>query len=280
MESGLPDFFESVPEPAKEQEDTVSYADAEELYEKAEEKSILNERTVEEASFRVENPSRLRVKSKLAEDPDQEEGETPEEPDQEEGGAPEKAESREANPASADSEHDADIPSGDGRRFAALLGTMTHKLMETLVTSWNQCDPGQAIEEIIREYRTPWSEAYENQFRDALLKVAQTMRNGGYPQTNGLPQDLLGTLLSAEEVYCEVPFCYLVETDDNEKTVWNGVMDVIYRAAGRWHIIDYKTNSDGNDLDSKYQEQLGAYISAFKKTTGMDADALTYHIDI
>ena len=280
MESGLPDFFESVPEPVKEQEDTVSYADAEELYEKAEEKSSLNERTVEEASFHVENPSRLRVKSKLAEDPDQEEREAPEDPDQEEGGAPEKAESREANPASADSEHDADIPSGDGRRFAALLGTMTHKLMETLVTSWNQCDPGQAIEEIIREYRTPWSEAYENQFRDALLKVAQTMRNGGYPQTNGLPQDLLGTLLSAEEVYCEVPFCYLVETDDNEKTVWDGVIDVIYRAAGRWHIIDYKTNSDGNDLDAKYQEQLGAYISAFKKTTGMDADALTYHIDI
>lgn len=32
--------------------------------------------------------------------------------------------------------------------------------------------------------------------------------------------------------------------------------------------------------DVRYQAQLSAYIRAFKATTGLDADALTYHIDI
>lgn len=32
--------------------------------------------------------------------------------------------------------------------------------------------------------------------------------------------------------------------------------------------------------DVRYQAQLSAYIRAFKATMGLDADALTYHIDI
>ena len=105
------------------------------------------------------------------------------------------------------------------------------------------------------------------------------MRSGGYPQTNGLPQDMLGTLLSADEVYCEVPFCYAENTEEG-KTVWNGIMDAVYLSGGRWHIVDYKTNADGSDLDTRYQGQLEAYVKAFKATTGNDADAKTYHIDI
>lgn len=57
-------------------------------------------------------------------------------------------------------------------------------------------------------------------------------------------------------------------------------MDVIYSRDGQWHIVDYKTNADGSDLDIKYQAQLSAYVKAFRATTGLDADALTYHIDI
>ena len=33
-------------------------------------------------------------------------------------------------------------------------------------------------------------------------------------------------------------------------------------------------------LDKKYQAQLGAYIKAFKATTGENADARAYHIDV
>ena len=57
-------------------------------------------------------------------------------------------------------------------------------------------------------------------------------------------------------------------------------MDVIYCKEGKWHIVDYKTNIDGTELDKKYHSQLEAYIKAFKEITGNDADAKTYHIDI
>ena len=136
-----------------------------------------------------------------------------------------------------------------------------------------------AVNEIIREYRTPTFEPYEKNLIKALIDVAERMRNGGYAQTNGLPQDILKTLIEADEVYCEVPFCYS-EDGQNGKVVWNGIMDVVYCAQGKWYIVDYKTNVDGNDLDRKYQNQLAAYVKAFKATTGEDAAAMTYHIDI
>jgi len=148
-----------------------------------------------------------------------------------------------------------------------------------LVSTKNKADAASAVEEIIREYRTPTMEPYEKELSKELAEVAQKMRSGGYAQTNGLPQDILGTLLGADEVYCEVPFCYSEDGQDG-KILWNGIMDVVYCAQGKWHIVDYKTNADGNDLDKKYQAQLSAYIKAFKATTGEDADALTYHIDI
>lgn len=53
----------------------------------------------------------------------------------------------------------------------------------------------------------------------------------------------------------------------------------VYRKAGEWHIVDYKTNADGNALDVKYQNQLEAYKKAFEKITGEKVkDAGIYHI--
>ena len=57
-------------------------------------------------------------------------------------------------------------------------------------------------------------------------------------------------------------------------------MDVIYSENGKWHILDYKTNADGSDLDETYKAQMQAYMKAFKAITGQDADAKTYHIAI
>ena len=259
MEPGLPDIFDLIPDAPEQGEKAGSFADAAELYKEALETSVLNDRSAEAASYRGENPSRLHVLSKLSESPDQPEQEHLPEEETAAG------EGTEAAPGA--------------HRFPALLGTMTHKLMEMLVTSGGRLDVRAAIGEIIREYRTPGTAGYEDLFTEALLKAADTMMAGGYVQTNGLPQDLLGTLLSADEVCCEVPFCYADEAE-GVRTVWNGVMDVVYAKDGRWHIVDYKTSADGSDLDARYEAQLSAYVKAFKATTGFDADALTYHIDI
>ena len=229
------------------------------LYEDAEKSCAINDRSCETQTYTLENPSRLELTSKVSEEQGINVVQTTEDT---------------SSKAINDGNNVSEI-----HKFPALLGTMTHKLMEMLVSTKNTVDAAEAVSEITKEYRTPVIEPYEKDLAKALTEVAEKMRSGGYPQTNGLPKDMLGTLLGADEVYCEVPFCYLEDEKDGKK-LWNGVMDVVYCKDSKWHIVDYKTNADGNDLDTKYKNQLEAYIKAFKATTGNDADAFTYHLNI
>ena len=80
-------------------------------------------------------------------------------------------------------------------------------------------------------------------------------------------------------MHCEVPFCYRESAEGGER-IWHGVMDVLYRKDGQWHIIDYKTNADPSDLDEKYQAQTKAYREAFREMTGEKADARVYHVRV
>lgn len=242
----LPDVFEELKYDAVSIDPNTGYEDADDLYEKAAKESVLNNRSIEKETYTVESPSKLSVVSKLSEDASSEETD----------------------------EDDLEL-----HRFASVIGTMIHKYMEIVVSSRNRINPEETIREIISEYRTARMAPYEEKITNALLDVAKTIATGGYAQTNGLPQNILKTLLNADEVYCEVPFCYKEDSPEGV-VIWNGVMDVVYCSEGKWHIVDYKTNADGNDLDVKYQNQLAAYVKAFKETTGNDADAMTYHIDI
>lgn len=236
-----------------------SKANASKLYEEADTACVLKDRHSQSLSYEEKTPSHLLSPSKLSEDSDISEQLL-------------KKEVRENLSNKADY-------SKTAHKFPDLLGTMTHKLMEMIVSTQNRVDTEKAIDEIIREYRTTESKNFEEDLRAALVDVSKTMKSGGYSQNNGAPQDLLNVLKNASEVYCEVPFCY---TDNTEGKVelWNGVIDLIYCIEGKWHIVDYKTNADGTDLDKKYISQLEAYKKAFKANTGEDADALTYHIEI
>ncbi len=153
---------------------------------------------------------------------------------------------------------------------ADLLGTMIHSLMEMLVTTRGNVDTDALAGHIASEAGSRAAEA-----KSILLSVAGVIRSGGYPQKYGAPQDILAELLSAEEVHCEYPFCYY---DEPAAELWNGVMDVVYLKDGKWHIVDYKTNTTDGDLAAYYAGQLGAYTRAFKHLTGEDADAKIYHI--
>ena len=232
----------------KEDEDTAAASDAAALYEKAEDDCILKgdkNRKEEKETHRIEQPSKIKLAAKN-DNPDTD---------------------------------DADDTPSEAHRYPGLLGSATHKLMEMFVTSGKTIDLDIAIDEIVREYMRPVYKGYESDLRKALNDVASRMLSGGYEQDNGLPTDILTTLLEADEVYCEVPFTY-EDTSDSTPVIWNGSIDVLYSSGGQWHIIDYKTNADGSDLDDKYQGQLNAYQKALKASTGIDADAKTYHIDI
>jgi len=267
VEAGTRDFFDTVPDcPVGSRIVRKSHGEplmVSDLYERAKDESIFKVRNCEESTYHVMNPSHVRISSKIAED---------------------SALSEETDDGNAENELNSSDPTvaakSDVHRFPALLGTMTHKLMEMIVSTRKALNVSDAINEIIREYSTPQSAAYIDKLAEALKAVADTMYAGGYAQTNDAPEDILSVLLDADECFCEIPFCYK-ETVEGVDTIWNGIMDVIYKSDGKWHIIDYKTNADGTELDEKYKAQLQAYIKAFKEITGEEVlDAKTYHIDV
>lgn len=169
------------------------------------------------------------------------------------------------------------VTTSNVHKFSLLYGTMVHKLMEMLVVSKNTIAVDLAVESIMAEFLTAPAEAYKDEFETSLKRIAATMKKGGYVQTNGGVQDLLAELSSAEELACEVPFSYSC-MNSGKKILWSGTIDLIYCKQGQWHIIDYKTNLDGTDLDTKYKDQLKAYVDAFKEINGFTADARIYHI--
>ena len=216
------------------------------LYEDAESASVLKNDVSTQASYSVRKPSTVTLKGVTASEDDYED-------------------------RAADELSLVSVGSKGTREQALLLGTMVHRMMEVLVSSRNRVDLDDLVIETLREYG-----ADEDVFCEILKNVGETMRAGGYPQLNGAPQDILRELLAADEVYCEQPFCY--KENDADETIWHGVMDVVYRKDSVWHIIDYKTNADADDLDVHYQEQLNIYQKAFRQMTGCEAKATTYHI--
>ncbi|MCI2115030.1 MAG: UvrD-helicase domain-containing protein [Acidaminococcus sp.] len=167
----------------------------------------------------------------------------------------------------------------DGRRVNhAAMGTMVHRLMELLVTSHWKLTGDKAVSIVMAELGDTVPEDEKERYQKVLQKVAETMLNDdGYPQANGSVQDLFTELKSAEEVHCEIPFCY--QEKENHK-LWNGTIDLLYKKNGGWHIVDYKTNLDGSGLDEQYRTQLEAYRKAFKEIVGEDADTRIYHIEL
>ncbi len=159
-------------------------------------------------------------------------------------------------------------------RDKALVGTLVHKLLELLIQT--DADADALSKQALRAYDL--SREQEEKLFPLLKTVAQTMKNGGYAQAGGMCTDLLRTIKRAKSVLCEVPFC----TQDGASalpTVLHGVIDLAYEDESGWHILDYKTTAEMSGLDEKYENQLNAYILAFK-AAGMPADARIYHIPV
>ena len=248
------------------------YEDATVLYEKAKEVCVLGCRDAEEETYVTVNPSRITLSSKMDDEQVTIGLDT--------GVVSVSASGDGVGGNSAGDAGEKGVKKTEkDMRYAALTGTVVHRYMEKLVESRDLIVTEDAIEEILREFSTPVNAEYEEKMREILTKVAKTIHSGGYVQADGSDSDILGILLSADEVYCETPFGYMV-AEDGKDLVTNGIMDVVYRDASGWHIVDYKTNLEDEGLEKKYKGQLDAYIHAFQEITGQTADARIYHIEV
>ena len=151
---------------------------------------------------------------------------------------------------------------------ARTRGTIIHRLMQKIINSKGKLDKNSIIQGILDEYSLNDIEEYKN----ILDRVYETMFDGGYPQKNGAPQDLLPILFKSE-CYTEVPFSF-----KEGKMIWQGEIDLLYIHNNQYYIVDYKTNIDDEELEETYSKQLEAYKKALKTSLGVDAITYIYHI--
>ena len=164
-----------------------------------------------------------------------------------------------------------DVTAYNTKRNPELIGTLVHRYMEVVISSRNNVDKDELISDLCRGL-----DVNDTYYSDMLKKVNDRIQNGGYNQTNGMPADILNELLIADEVYCEVSF----SRSNGNNTITTGIIDVLYRKGDEWHIVDYKTNTDGNNLTQHYQSQLAEYIKAASDQLGILVSAYIYHITI
>jgi ATP-dependent exoDNAse (exonuclease V) beta subunit len=74
---------------------------------------------------------------------------------------------------------------------------------------------------------------------------------------------------SAAERHVEVPYAILQTGSSGVPTVVRGVIDLVYRPAETWRILDYKTDqvSDAAVLASRYGRQIEQYADAWSGIT-------------
>ncbi|HZW28461.1 MAG TPA: 3'-5' exonuclease, partial [Trueperaceae bacterium] len=138
-----------------------------------------------------------------------------------------------------------DLP-GRGR----VVGTLVHFAISQ---DWA---PDPALLESLRAHEVMFPYAPEEQ-DDLLREVAELL--AGYHELLGgaLPR------LDAREVdRAEVPLAY-----PGGPTVWEGVIDRLYRVGGEWWIDDYKT--DRRVRPERYHVQLGLYRHAVSGAVGV-----------
>ncbi|WP_084262148.1 UvrD-helicase domain-containing protein [Ruminococcus sp. NK3A76] len=181
-----------------------------------------------------------------------------------------KAETKASKDTGADDTPTPKRREGTDPRFTGIL---VHRLMERIVSAPTLPEKEDVVSAVIYELDG------NDEYKAILNGVYDKLKSGGFAQKNGMPDDIIAELKDAENIGCEVPFCYKAQSDNGYELV-DGVIDLIYKKNGKWFIIDYKTNYETAALDDKYAAQLSAYKAAFNKLTGETAESYIYHIDV
>lgn len=136
----------------------------------------------------------------------------------------------------------------------AEFGTLMHKVMQSLNLNGDLSAKGVAaqVEELARrKIISP-----EHVTAVKADKIAKFFAS-----------ELGKRLVSAREFYRELPFSRLIDArrffNVDEKIFIQGIIDLLFKdAAGRWVLLDYKTDRDAPDIADRYKIQIELYAAA------------------
>ena len=136
----------------------------------------------------------------------------------------------------------------------AEFGSLMHKVMQSLNLGGNLSAKGiaaQVAELARREVISPE--------HVKLIKPEKVARF--------FASELGKRLVTAQEFYRELPFSRLIDAQKffhvDEKIFIQGIIDLLFKdAAGRWVLLDYKTDRDSADIAERYRVQIDLYAQA------------------
>ena len=136
----------------------------------------------------------------------------------------------------------------------AEFGVLMHKVMQSLNISGDLSATGIAaqVEELARR------EIIDKEH----VKLIRAERLAKF-----FASDLGRRLVSARAYYRELPFSRLIDAGRffrvEEKIFIQGIIDLLFEdAAGRWVLLDYKTDRDAEDIAERYRIQIELYAAA------------------
>jgi ATP-dependent exoDNAse (exonuclease V) beta subunit len=84
-----------------------------------------------------------------------------------------------------------------------------------------------------------------------------------------MASDLWQSAMAAEQRLVEVPFAVKVPGNGGPPTILHGVIDLAFRTADGWELVDYKTDQvDLATLVDLYDEQVRQYATHWAAITG------------
>jgi ATP-dependent helicase/nuclease subunit A len=167
------------------------------------------------------------------------------------------------SPSSADSgagfgeDHDGEPRSqggGDSQEAAGrstAIGTLVHYAISQ---SWSEDDPRHVANLRAQEVMFPFSVVEQDEI---LVEVGELLANYRTLLGHELPR-----LEDREQDEAELPMALPVGA-----TVWQGVIDRLYRSGGRWYLDDYKT--DRQVTPERYLGQLALYAETVRRVRGV-----------
>ncbi|MBR1647871.1 MAG: helicase-exonuclease AddAB subunit AddA [Selenomonadaceae bacterium] len=138
----------------------------------------------------------------------------------------------------------------------AEFGTLMHKIMQSLNLSGDLSATGISaqVDELARREIIPAEHA----------KIVRTDEIAKFFKSK-----LGKRLLAAQEIYREMPFSRPIDAKKffnvDEKIFVQGIIDLLFQdAAGRWILLDYKTDRDSDDIADRYRLQIDLYAAALE----------------
>jgi ATP-dependent exoDNAse (exonuclease V) beta subunit len=113
--------------------------------------------------------------------------------------------------------------------------------------------------------------------RDEIVELAKNVQSS----------ELWRRACRAEKRFFEVPFALTVPSadvsleDGPSETILKGVIDLVFREAGTWVIVDYKSDDVGDDhtpLVARYAPQIRQYRRYWKQLTGEETTAAVFFV--